>query len=76
MVRKMVRIKPSIPVGHGVASNCLEQLLGLHLIRRYQAADSNMRPAQIGLVRHLARQADASVAALAQKVLDELTMAG
>jgi hypothetical protein len=35
-----------------------------------------MRHALIGLVRYLARHADANVAALAQVVLDELTVAG
>jgi hypothetical protein len=49
-----------------------EQLLGLRLIRRYQAVDPTMRQALIGLVRSLVRQGDARVAALAQGVLDEM----
>jgi hypothetical protein len=53
-----------------------EQLLGLHLIRRYQAVDPTMRQALIGLVRYLARHADPSVTDLARGVLDELTTAG
>jgi hypothetical protein len=49
-----------------------EQRLGLHLIRRYQAADPTMRQALIGLVRYLARNADASITDVAQSVLDEI----
>jgi len=48
-----------------------QQLLGLHLIRRYQAADPTMRRALIGLVRYLARHADARVAAVATQVLGD-----
>jgi hypothetical protein len=49
-----------------------EQRLGLHLIRRYRAADPEMRPVLIGLVRSLARQADGNVAALAVDVLAKI----
>ena len=49
-----------------------EQRLGLHLIRRYRAADPKMRPVLIGLVRSLARQADENVAALANDVLAKI----
>lgn len=49
-----------------------EQRLGLHLIRRYQAADPTMRQPLIVLVRSLARQADARVAALATSVLNQM----
>jgi hypothetical protein len=49
-----------------------EQLLGLRLIRTYQAVDQTMHQALIGLVHYLARHADATVAALAQDVLDEM----
>ncbi len=52
-----------------------EQLFGLHLIRRYQSADPNMRPALILLIRSLVRHADARVAAAAQGALDNMTMA-
>jgi hypothetical protein len=50
-----------------------EQLLGLHLIRRYQAADTHMRPALIGLVRSLARHADPRISMMAQGVLDDVS---
>jgi hypothetical protein len=53
-----------------------EQLLGLRLIRRYQAVDPTMRQALIGLVRYLGRHADARVAALAQGVLEEVASGG
>lgn len=50
-----------------------EQLLGLHLIRRYQAFDPTMRQALIGLVQHLARHGDTRVAGMAHGLLDEVT---
>jgi hypothetical protein len=46
-----------------------EQLLGLHIIRRYQAIDLDMRPALLWLVRSLAREADGRVADRAQRLL-------
>lgn len=53
-----------------------EQRLGLHLIRRYQAADPTMWQALKGLVRSLKQGADTRVARLAQGVLDEMTNRG
>jgi hypothetical protein len=53
-----------------------EQRLGLHLIRRYQAADPTMWQALVWLVRSLKQGADTRVARLAQGVLDEMTNRG
>ena len=53
-----------------------KQRLGLHLVGRYQAADPSMPPALVSLVRSLARHADASVAAKAQELLDEMAGGG
>lgn len=52
-----------------------EQLLGLHLVRRYKAVDPNMRPALVWVLRSVARHTDAKVAAAAQDVLDHMTLA-
>lgn len=49
-----------------------EQRLGLHLVRRYQSAGPNMRPALILLVRSLVRHADSRVAAAARGALDNI----
>ena len=53
-----------------------EQRLGLHLVRRYQAADPTMRHALIGPVRYLALSADTRVASQAQGALDDMTDGG
>ena len=52
-----------------------EQLLGLHLIRRFQAVDPTMHRSLISLVRSLARHADSRIAREAQTVLEETSEA-
>jgi hypothetical protein len=52
------------------------QVLGLRLIRRYQAVDPTMRQTLIGLVRYLARHSNGSVAALAEGVLEGMASGG
>ena len=53
-----------------------EQLLGLHLVRRYQAADPTMRQALRWPIRFLTQHRDARVVGLARTVLDEMTRTG
>jgi hypothetical protein len=47
-----------------------DQLLGLRLIRKFQAVDPTMRQTLIALVRYLALHDDPSVAGVAQAVLE------
>ena len=53
-----------------------EQRLGLHFIHRYLAADPNMRPALIWLVRSLANRQDEAASTMAREVLDQMAVGG